>query len=68
MTPIVLGHFCLMNDEEHMEAPVEIVTSRREDKGRIYTFRRRDAEVEILFLNHSIERAKKWQLSIEQIG
>jgi hypothetical protein len=51
-----------------MEASVEIVSSRLEDKGRIYTFKCRDAEVEILFLNHSIERAKKWQLPIEQIG
>jgi len=47
---------------------VEIITSRREEKGRIYTFRCRDVEVEIFFLNHSIERAEKWQLSIEQIG
>ncbi len=51
-----------------MEATVEIVVSRRENKGMIYTFRCRDTEVEILFLNHSIERAKKWQLSIEKIG
>jgi len=51
-----------------MEASIEIIASRLEEKGRIYTFRCRDVEVEILFLNHSIERAKKWQLSIEQIG
>jgi hypothetical protein len=51
-----------------MEATVEIVVSRRENKGIIYTIRCRDTDVEILFLNHSIERAKKWQLSIEQIG
>ncbi|MCK4485550.1 MAG: hypothetical protein KAU38_02175 [Desulfobacterales bacterium] len=51
-----------------MEALVEIIASRREDRGTIYTFRCGDAEVEILFLDHSIERAKKWQLSIEQVG
>jgi len=51
-----------------MEMPVEIVASRDEDRGTIYTFRCSDVEVEILFLNHSVERAKKWQLSLEQIG
>ena len=51
-----------------MEATIEIVVSRRENKGIVYTFRCRDTEIEILFLNHSIERAKKWQLSTDQIG
>jgi len=51
-----------------MQIRVEIITSRREEKGRIYTFRYRDVEVEIFFLNHSIERAKKWRLSIQQIA
>ena len=51
-----------------MKSPVAIISSRRQDKGRIYTFKCRGVEVEILFLNHSIERAEKWQLSIQQIG
>ena len=51
-----------------MQICVEIITSRREEKGRIYTFRCRDVEIEIFFLNHSIERAKKWRLSIQQIA
>jgi hypothetical protein len=50
-----------------MEVPVEILASRHNDKGRLYTFRCHDVEVEILFLSHSIGRAEKWQVSIEQI-
>lgn len=56
------------NSEEPMGNPVEIVASRREDKGELFTFKCHGVEIDILFLNHSIERASKWRLSIEQIG
>jgi len=58
----------LNNSEEPMGNPVEIVASRREDKGELFTFKCHGVEIDILFLNHSIERASKWRLSIEQIG
>jgi hypothetical protein len=51
-----------------MKRPVEIIASRDAENGKIYTFSCSDAQVEVLFLNHSIERARKWQLSIEQIA
>ena len=56
------------NSEEPMGNPVKIVASRREDKGELFTFKCHGVEIDILFLNHSIERASKWRLSIEQIG
>lgn len=54
--------------EEWMKSSVEIITSRDVDKGKIYTCKCANAKIEVLFLNHSIERAKKWRLSIQQIA
>jgi hypothetical protein len=51
-----------------MKSSVEIITSRDVDKGKIYTCKCANAKIEVLFLNHSIERAKKWRLSIQQIA
>ena len=51
-----------------MGNPVEIVSSHREKRGELFTFKCRGVEVDILFLYHSIERAAKWQLSIQQVG
>ncbi|MFZ5994974.1 MAG: DUF4258 domain-containing protein [Thermodesulfobacteriota bacterium] len=51
-----------------MKLSVEIVGCKEHNRGRIYTFAYSGSRTDILFLNHSIERARKWQLSIEQIG
>jgi hypothetical protein len=51
-----------------MNEPVKIIASRPEARGSIYSYKCRDIEIEILFLAHALERAKKWQLSVEQVG
>lgn len=46
----------------------KIFAEKVDNRGKIYTFRVNDRFVNVLFLCHAIERAQKWQLSIEQIA
>jgi len=36
-------------------------------KGVIFTFDKKDKQVDILFLNHAIERMAKWKLTPEMV-
>ena len=37
-------------------------------KGTLFTFEINDQQVQLLFLNHALERMNKWQLTLEMVA
>lgn len=47
---------------------IEISTEKVQISGKLFSFAIDEKVVDVLFLYHALERAKKWELSIEQIA
>ncbi|MBW1700315.1 MAG: DUF4258 domain-containing protein [Deltaproteobacteria bacterium] len=45
-----------------------VVRRVSQEKGVLFTFSKKGQEVDILFLNHAIERMEKWGLTLEMVS
>ncbi|MBC8177090.1 MAG: DUF4258 domain-containing protein, partial [Deltaproteobacteria bacterium] len=47
---------------------IKISTEKVQTRGKLFSFAIDERFVDVLFLYHALERAQKWELSIEQIA
>ncbi len=47
---------------------IKIIRQVLHERGVLYTFSVQGSSIDILFLYHAIDRAQKWQLSVEKIA
>ena len=47
---------------------IKISKEKSQVRGKLFTFAFHELFVDVLFLYHALERAQKWELSIEQIA
>ena len=47
---------------------IKITKKEHQERGVLYTFSVQESSIEVLFLNHAIDRAKRWLLSVERIA